>query len=407
MPSWLNGSLLRLGPAKWDLKASDAPNEATFTLNNWFDGCAMLAKYRIDDGKVYFSSKFIHSNAYKKMKKHGKPIYTEFGTRGHVDPDKNVLTRLIDTLTPSEVTDNTLSNVYEVAGEVYTASDTSSICLIDVDSLSVKCKMNTDKLNKLTMCTSHPHLSLSDGCMYNISCCYLSGIKYHVVKIPVKSSDVMKKTFTCCGRNSPVDTFSQASICSSFTSSYKNAFSLTHSFFITQKYIVFVEHPLLVNAHKLATCASKGKAITDCLEWHANSPVKFILIDKKLGFVSKVSFITDTFFFLHTINSYEATVDHDDTCQPRHYIVADIIIYESPAVLEKYNISKMRNNVWNDSCQPQPTRFILPLDDLTVRMEQNKPPSVPLFLINWNHMLTFVFLFSHLSSCSCTRMDTI
>ncbi len=59
IPEWLSVQMLRVGPAKWDLD--------DFVLNHWLDGCAMLCKFTISQGRVKMNSKYLHSEAYNKM----------------------------------------------------------------------------------------------------------------------------------------------------------------------------------------------------------------------------------------------------------------------------------------------------------------------------------------------------
>ena len=43
LPPWLRGSLLRTGPAKWEV--------GDRTMNHWFDGLAMLHRFSFADGE--------------------------------------------------------------------------------------------------------------------------------------------------------------------------------------------------------------------------------------------------------------------------------------------------------------------------------------------------------------------
>ncbi len=55
LPPWLVGSLLRNGPAQWDL--------ADGTVNHWFDGMAMLHRFAFSGGTVSYANKLLQSNA--------------------------------------------------------------------------------------------------------------------------------------------------------------------------------------------------------------------------------------------------------------------------------------------------------------------------------------------------------
>lgn len=135
IPSWLNGSLLRVGPGKWDLKDG-------FTMNHYLDGCACMVKIKIQDGQVTFSSRFLESDAYKKMMTHGKPVYTEFGTKAYADPSKNLFSRFVNTIVPCDLTDNDISNIYTIQDEVYVATESCNIWRIDPNNLEAKHKVS-------------------------------------------------------------------------------------------------------------------------------------------------------------------------------------------------------------------------------------------------------------------------
>ncbi|KAH9376932.1 hypothetical protein HPB48_002753 [Haemaphysalis longicornis] len=79
VPEWVSGKLFRLGPGKWELGEG-------FSLRHWFDGAAILSAYEIHKGKVLYSSRFLASEAYKKMSTVNRPVVTEFGTRCYPGP---------------------------------------------------------------------------------------------------------------------------------------------------------------------------------------------------------------------------------------------------------------------------------------------------------------------------------
>src|SRR5205809_6767929 len=60
LPAWLAGSLLRTGPARWDLGEQ--------TVNHWFDGLAVLHRVTIDDGRVSYANRFLRTKAFESAK---------------------------------------------------------------------------------------------------------------------------------------------------------------------------------------------------------------------------------------------------------------------------------------------------------------------------------------------------
>lgn len=137
-----------------------------------------------------------------------------------------------------------------------------------------------------------------------------------------------------------------------------SAFSYTHSFFVTENFIIFVEQPLLVNGYKLATCTPKGRPLADCLEWLDMEPTRFHVIHKDSGNLRKDKYHSKAFYFFHTINAYEEG----------NFLIMDVLAYDDASVLEKYHIEKLRKNEWDSSCPPVPKRFVIPLGNTEVSL---------------------------------------
>jgi hypothetical protein len=102
----------------------------------------MMIKFDISPDRVLFSSRFLESDAYRKMMSHGKPIYTEFGTRSYPDKDKNIFSRIVSQIVPSDLTDNDISNVFKIKDEFYAATESCNIWKIDPQTLESKNKVS-------------------------------------------------------------------------------------------------------------------------------------------------------------------------------------------------------------------------------------------------------------------------
>jgi carotenoid cleavage dioxygenase-like enzyme len=57
LPRWLQGSLIRTGPAKWEVGAR--------TMNHWFDGLAMLHRFSFGAGSVSYQNRFLQTRAWR------------------------------------------------------------------------------------------------------------------------------------------------------------------------------------------------------------------------------------------------------------------------------------------------------------------------------------------------------
>lgn len=82
------------------------------------------------------------------------------------------------------------------------------------------------------------------------------------------------------------------------------------------------------------------------------------------------------FFYFHTINAYE----------DNGHIVADLMAYEDPTILEKWDLSAMRSNVYDDQNQATPTRFVMPLH---VQHVSNSEPTNCLIMTTTNDHFSF------------------
>src|SRR5687767_113467 len=70
IPEWLAGSLLRTGPAKWEVGES--------RMRHWFDGLAMLHRFDLGGEEVTYASRFVRSKAYLEAEATGRIGYSEF-----------------------------------------------------------------------------------------------------------------------------------------------------------------------------------------------------------------------------------------------------------------------------------------------------------------------------------------
>ncbi|KAG9350879.1 hypothetical protein JZ751_024768 [Albula glossodonta] len=143
IPTWLRGSLLRLGPGLFEV--GDEP------FYHLFDGQALMHKFDFKNGQVTYYRKFVKTDAYVRAMTEKRVVITEFGTAAYPDPCKNIFSRHVD------------------------------LC----DYLTVN------------GVTAHPHIE-NDGSVYNIGNCFGKNftLAYNIVKIPPTQKDAPCPTFT-------------------------------------------------------------------------------------------------------------------------------------------------------------------------------------------------------------------
>src|SRR4029453_10256971 len=113
LPPWLGGSLLRTGPARWDLPAGGGGPRV--------GGLAMPPPFAFAAGRVPYANRFLRSRAFEAAERDGRLAYREFAT----DPCRSAFKR-ISTLFDrgSQLTDNGAVNVTRLGDQSLALTET-------------------------------------------------------------------------------------------------------------------------------------------------------------------------------------------------------------------------------------------------------------------------------------------
>lgn len=134
-----------------------------------------------------------------------------------------------------------------------------------------------DKLN-MVFSTAHPHFDFEKKKIYNVGIKTSFSSTYIIYEInPINKT---RKVLTKINCISP---------------------SYTHSFAMTQDYIVFAEYSMKINPFELLITT---KPISHTIYFEESRPVKFHIIDKNTGKITKV-FETEPTFAFHHVNAYQ------------------------------------------------------------------------------------------------------
>lgn len=87
LPDWLEGTLLRNGPARYHLKEQ--------SYRHWFDGLAMLHRFAFANGKVEYGCRFLRSPDYLKADRDGRIPYPGFAS----DPCRGLFRKFMSLFT--------------------------------------------------------------------------------------------------------------------------------------------------------------------------------------------------------------------------------------------------------------------------------------------------------------------
>ena len=269
VPSWLNGTLYRNGPAKNDLNGQWFPH--------WFDGDGMISSFRFQDGNIFYQNKFIKTQSYLNEKKSNR-----------------ILTRGFGKMRPGGV----LENIFRYPANV----SNTSVLMTDFGLLSLweggaPYRIDPDTLDTLdiydfegsaSVFSAHPKIDPDNGVIYNF------GIEYGAFGASLSLYEIDGKEFKVKGKIA-------------LPHAYMN-----HDFILTKNYMVFCFGPILLHS---TTMMLGLDSFDSALYWKKDIPTKILLVsrnDLKNRWIE-----ADPFFQFHFANGFE---DGD-------HVIIDLIKY--------------------------------------------------------------------------------
>ncbi|XP_059849119.1 beta,beta-carotene 15,15'-dioxygenase-like isoform X3 [Hypanus sabinus] len=360
IPKWLQGVLIRNGPGMH--KIGDT------VYNHWFDGLSLLHSFTFENGEVFYRSKYLQSDTYKRNIEANRIVVSEFGTMAYPDPCKNIFSKLSGVCTlsvpalPRNIDGSFLSTDAACPAELLQHSmcvardfqhlQESDVVTLDLFSVGFPfpfCVNRVDYANyvPLNLATSHPHYD-GNGNSYNIgtSIAEKGKTKYLIVKVPTIKPDDKNACFKNC------EIFCSIPCRSLLSPSYY------HSFGMTENYIIFLEQPFKLDILKMATAYFKGINWASCLGWYPKEKTYIHIIDRKTKKALPMKFYTDALVVYHHVNAYEEN----------NHVLIDIIAYEDNSLYEMFYLANMKlddnefKNKGKSFTLPQCRRFVIPLD---------------------------------------------
>ncbi|CAK6972489.1 beta-carotene oxygenase 2b [Scomber scombrus] len=336
IPGWINGSLLRNGPGKFEIGNNK--------FNHWFDGMALLHQFRISEGQVTYKSRFLASDSYQANKEYNRIAASEFGTITMPDPCKNFFQRFLSRFELPKPTDNANVSFVTYKGDYYVSTETNIMHKVDPETLETTKKVDWSKFIVVNGATAHPHTE-PDGTTYNMGNSYSpKGAYYNIIRVPPT-------------KEAPEETLEGTKVLCSIPSVDKTKPSYYHSFAMTENYVVFIEQPIKMDLLKIVTGNLTGKSISDSFFWDPKHNTIFHLIHKQTGKVSSVKYHTKALSTFHQINAYEED----------GFLIMDMCASDDGLAITNYNVQNLRKSgealdeVYNTMCRVFPRRFVLPL----------------------------------------------
>ena len=300
IPNWLSGTLLRNGPARFRLEDK--------TLNHWFDGLAMLHKFDIANGKVSYANKFIDSPAFRAAE-NGKMQYAEFAT----DPCRSLFKRIAQVFTGSKPGANANVSIGKIAERLVAQTESPMPVAFDEETLKTIGIVSYSDTLKGQLTTAHPHYDQHSQFNYLLN--FGRQSTYNIYTM--------------------LDGSSERWLIGSYRTDRP---SYMHSFGLTQKYVVLMEFPLVVNPLNMLL---RGKPFIANYTWEPQRGTRFSLVDRDTGEVSHAH-TGEAWFGFHHVNS----ADRDGK------VDFDMIVYPDAAVVQYFYLNSLLNRP-NHEVYPQ------------------------------------------------------
>jgi carotenoid cleavage dioxygenase-like enzyme len=331
LPRWLSGSLLRTGPAKFEVGEQ--------RMRHWFDGLAMLHRFTIEDGRVSYGNRYLQSRSYRAAQEQGRMVFGEFAT----DPCRSLFKRVQTLFQPGKtLPDNANINVTRLGERFIAMTETPLPVQFDPHTLQTAGLRPYEVPGQLT--TAHPHMDRANRGMLNYAAKLgrVSSYRFFAVdpdggepraigSIPVKEPAYM------------------------------------HSFGLTERWLVLAEFPFVVNPLSLAL---SGRPYIENYTWKPELGTRFTLVDRATGEATG-GFQTDACFAFHHVNAYE---DGDQ-------VIVDMCAFEDASVIEDLYLDRLRQG--KPVQAPELTRFRLGVADRSVRRERLSEEEIELPRINY------------------------
>jgi carotenoid cleavage dioxygenase-like enzyme len=320
VPEWLSGTLLRNGPGTWS--AGRQP------LTHWFDGLAMIRRFRIADGEVAYANRFLDSEAYRYARKHGELGYREFAT----DPPEGVLGALgrLRRLRSPEFTDNACVDICRVGDRYLAMTESPLVTEIDPDTLETRRRYRFGEFSDTI--TVHPHYDFQERELLGYGTRFggTSDGGYTIYSVPDGGENV--------------------SILGEIASDPPG---YLHSFALTPRYVVLTEPPFVPSRLGLLT----GSSVIDSYEWRPERGTRFHVVSRESGEV-RARHRVPPFFTFHHVNAFER---EENGSEGGRTVVVDLIAYEDASVVEALRLGRL---VASNPSLPtgELRRFELPVD---------------------------------------------
>ncbi|CAI4232991.1 unnamed protein product [Auanema sp. JU1783] len=314
IPSWLEGTLVRNGPGMF--KFGDTEQK------HLFDGMSYLCRFHFEDGEMFYSARFLESEAYKANMKAQRVIRGSFGTVSFPDPCKNIFQRFFSFFSKPETSDNCGVSFCQVGDGVYAVTETPIMTRIDLDSLEVLDKVDMRKYLTLHTYTAHCNGD-EEGNVFNIGSSYGKDSAY----VFAKTLNPLKHSETASSHSTEL-----TELIGTLKATDPGMPTYYHSFGMSENYFILFESPLRLSALKLGFSRAIYNSYRDCMSWNDSKGTNVLLMNRHTGKALDIKFKAPPFFTFHHANSFEKD----------GFVVVDYCYMRNPGTFEELELRALR-----------------------------------------------------------------
>ncbi|MEI2701801.1 MAG: carotenoid oxygenase family protein [Baekduia sp.] len=288
VPEWLRGGLIRL-----------TPSQKTFgdrTVDHWFDGAAMLHRFAITDDGVIYSNRFLDTDFRREAIATGGASVQGFAT----DPCRSLFGR-VQSLWRTPPLDNANVNIVRLGDEHIAMTETPMGVSFDPETLATTGRDPVPLAHGQTT-TAHPCQDPVNGDLLNISTRMGAKTEYRILRRTGPAEDEL----TILARHPSREP------------------GYMHSFAVTDRHVLLLENPLVVQPLKLAAALTLGAgSFIGQFRWKPELGLRVHAFDRESGARVR-SWQLPAQFVFHTINAYEdaGAIELDVSAHPDASIIA-------------------------------------------------------------------------------------
>lgn len=321
IPSWLKGTLLRNGPAKFRVGEGRV---------SWFDGLAMLHAFEFGSDRVLYTNRFLRSEPYHIMMEEKSLEFDGFAQ----DPCPKVFKNQISRFIPHEMQgiQNASVTIQEYADQMVALTEVPLPVIFDPQTLETLGAFSfADSLPQGQWESAH---SLRDPIAgETVNYCIEFGRKSSYLIWKMKDHESRRELIAKIPVERP---------------------AYMHSFALTEHYVVLAEFPFVVNPLDLL---QRKKPFIFNYKWEPQKGTAFYIIERASGKVTAIH--GEPFFAFHHVNAFDR----------EGKIFLDIVTYRNTDIIDVLTERSTDPVCIEESERTRLERFTLSFSDQTVSRE--------------------------------------